>query len=292
MVDLAFLPAVAFGIGVPLVRSGESRNLLFLPLLAALWAANFFVHAELLDLVPNLARKGIFLGLDLIVLLIVIMGGRVIPFFTERALPGVVMKRWSTIEWLSPLSVMMFLLVDFLFRGLAPVCKPCRPCRLRQRHSTRQLVHPPLLARSSTLGIASRLWLGCRGIFLESRGSSRSGSASVYYSCIYGGWYRRTDSRHDGTRLSRPHSQTPYYRTRHGGRLRLSQPFSRNARFVAGLAFGMVFPAHCCKRSAVDHGICDFRHYLHAYSHAAQNRRSPGLMVVQVGAGVVMSQGH
>ena len=48
-------------------------------------------------------------------LLIVIMGGRVIPFFTERALPGVVMKRWSTIEWLSPLSVMLFLLVDFLF---------------------------------------------------------------------------------------------------------------------------------------------------------------------------------
>jgi uncharacterized protein involved in response to NO len=115
LVDLAFLPVVAVGIGVPLVRSGESRNLLFLPLLAALWTANFFVHAELLGWVPNLARKGIFLGLDLIVLLIVIMGGRVIPFFTERALPGVVMKRRSIIEWLSPLSVIMFLLADFLF---------------------------------------------------------------------------------------------------------------------------------------------------------------------------------
>src|SRR5262245_22693415 len=115
LVDLAFLPAVAVGIGIPLMRSGESRNLLFLPLVAALWTANFFVHAELLGWVPNLARKGIFLGLDLIVLLIVIMGGRVIPFFTERALPGVVIKRWSIIEWLSPLSVLMFLLADFLF---------------------------------------------------------------------------------------------------------------------------------------------------------------------------------
>jgi uncharacterized protein involved in response to NO len=117
LVDLAFLPLVAVGIGVPLVRSGESRNLLFLPLLAALWAANFFVHAELLGFAPSLARKGIFLGLDLIVLLIVIMGGRVIPFFTERALPGVVMKRRSIIEWLSPLSVIMFLLADFFFAG-------------------------------------------------------------------------------------------------------------------------------------------------------------------------------
>ena len=111
-IDLAFLPALAVGIGVPLVRSGERRNLLFLPLLAALCSANVLVHAELLGTAPDLGRKGIFLGLDLIILLIVIMGGRVIPFFTERALPGVVMKRWLAIEWLSPLSVLMFLLAD------------------------------------------------------------------------------------------------------------------------------------------------------------------------------------
>lgn len=92
--------------------SGETRNLLFLPLLAALWAANFFVHAEILGIVPNLARKGIFLGMNLIILLIVIMGGRVIPFFTERALPGFAVKCWSILEWLSPLSVLIFLLTE------------------------------------------------------------------------------------------------------------------------------------------------------------------------------------
>lgn len=112
-VDLAFLPAVAVGIGMPLVRSGEGRNWIFLPLLAAFWAANCLVHAELLGLAPNLARKGIFLGLNLIVLLIVIMGGRVIPFFTERGLAGAAMKRWPVIEWLSPLSVILFLLAEF-----------------------------------------------------------------------------------------------------------------------------------------------------------------------------------
>ncbi len=114
-IDLAFLPALSVGIGVPLVRAGANRNLMFLPLLACLWAANCLVHAELLGLATNLARKGIFLGLDLIVLLIVIMGGRVIPFFTERALTGVTMKRWPIIEWLSPLSVLIFLLAEFFF---------------------------------------------------------------------------------------------------------------------------------------------------------------------------------
>ncbi len=104
---------MAVGIGMPLVRSGAGRNWIFLPLLAAFWAANCLVHAELLGLAPNLARKGIFLGLNLIVLLIVIMGGRVIPFFTERGLAGAAMKRWPVIEWLSPLSVILFLLAEF-----------------------------------------------------------------------------------------------------------------------------------------------------------------------------------
>ncbi len=115
VVDLAFLPAVAFGIGVPLVRHGETRNLIFLPLMAAICAANLLVHLELLGYAANSARRGIFLGLYLVVLLIVIMGGRVIPFFTERALQGHVAKRWRIVEWLSPLSVMGFLIAE-LFR--------------------------------------------------------------------------------------------------------------------------------------------------------------------------------
>ena len=115
VVDMAFLPAVTVSIGVPLVQHGEKRNLLFLPLMVGLFAANLLVHLELLWFAPGIARQGIFLGLYLIVLLIVIMGGRVIPFFTERALPGVVIKRRQVIEWLAPLSVIAFMLVELFF---------------------------------------------------------------------------------------------------------------------------------------------------------------------------------
>ena len=109
--DLAFLPTFAIGIAVPLLKNNEKQNLIFLPLLAVLWSANLLVHADVLGLAPNLARKGVFLGLDVIILVIVIMGGRVIPFFTERAL-SVVLKRWRIVEWLSPLSVVLFLLTE------------------------------------------------------------------------------------------------------------------------------------------------------------------------------------
>ncbi|HSK31188.1 MAG TPA: NnrS family protein, partial [Candidatus Limnocylindria bacterium] len=143
IVDLAFLPALTVSVGVPLVRSGERRNWIFLPLLAVFWAGNFLVHAELLGLVSNLARRGIFLGLNLVVLLIVIMGGRVIPFFTERALSGAVMKRWPVIEWLSPGSVILFLLAEFflpdslLSAGLAALAACANGIRLAGWYTAR-----------------------------------------------------------------------------------------------------------------------------------------------------------
>jgi len=112
LVDLLFLPALIVGIGIPLVRSGQKRNLFFLLILAALFAADLLVHSQVLGIAPNAARRGTLLGLNLIILIIVIMGGRVIPFFTERALQGFVPKRWAAIEYLAPGSVVGYLLVE------------------------------------------------------------------------------------------------------------------------------------------------------------------------------------
>ena len=114
LVDLAFLPVVAIGIGIPLVRSGEKRNLSFLLILAGLFVGNLYFHLELLGYPQPLAHKGIFLGLHVIILLIVIMGGRVIPFFTERALLGVVIRRRPIIEWLAPTGALAFALAEFV----------------------------------------------------------------------------------------------------------------------------------------------------------------------------------
>jgi uncharacterized protein involved in response to NO len=112
IVDLAFLPALAIVLAIPLVRAEQKRNLIFLPILLALAAANLLVHLQETGYTAASARAGIFFGLDLIVLVIVIMGGRVIPFFTERALPGAAPKRWPAIEWLSPISALAFAVAD------------------------------------------------------------------------------------------------------------------------------------------------------------------------------------
>jgi uncharacterized protein involved in response to NO len=112
LVDLAFLPALACALAVPLIRGGQRHNLIFLAILIALAAANLLVHLQETGYAAASARPGFFFGLDLIVLVIVIMGGRVIPFFTERALSGVTARRWSVIEWLAPASALAFALAD------------------------------------------------------------------------------------------------------------------------------------------------------------------------------------
>jgi len=112
LVDLLFLPALAFSLAIPLVRSGQKRNLFFIPLLGAFALADLLVHLEVMGFAYGFARAGVFLGLDLVILLIVIMGGRVIPFFTERALSGVSPKKRQWVEWSSIGSVIAFMLAE------------------------------------------------------------------------------------------------------------------------------------------------------------------------------------
>jgi uncharacterized protein involved in response to NO len=124
LVDLMFLPVVAIGVGVPLVRKNEKRNLIFVLIVAGLFIANVQVHLDLLGYGQQLAGIGVFLGLHIVILLIVIMGGRVIPFFTERALQGVTIKRRPVIEWLAPVSALAFLCAE-LFRADTLVVGAC-----------------------------------------------------------------------------------------------------------------------------------------------------------------------
>ena len=120
LVDLLFLPALALSLAIPLVRGGQKRNLFFIPLLGALALADLLVHLELFGFAYGSARAGNFLALDLIILLIVIMGGRVIPFFTERALSGVSQRRWRWLEWSSIASVIAFMLAELFLPGSIP----------------------------------------------------------------------------------------------------------------------------------------------------------------------------
>ncbi|RAU21189.1 NnrS family protein [Paramagnetospirillum kuznetsovii] len=83
VLDLGYLPLLAALLAKPLVAAKKWRNIAFLPILAVMWLADLCVHLEVLT-GRDTAMKGIYLGLFVVLLMIVIVGGRIIPSFTQN----------------------------------------------------------------------------------------------------------------------------------------------------------------------------------------------------------------
>lgn len=98
-VDLAFLPLVWVALW-PCLRDPELRLELFAftAFFGVLLGANAMVHAEALELTAGTAVRGLYLGVHAIVLVIVFIGGRVIPFFTESSIARNQPRTWPWCE--------------------------------------------------------------------------------------------------------------------------------------------------------------------------------------------------
>ena len=87
-VDIAFFPALALGLLRPLWRGKNRANRVFLVLLAAMTLAALLVQLQTLGIAEGTAARGTRLMLDSALLTLMIVAGRVMPFFSERAVPG------------------------------------------------------------------------------------------------------------------------------------------------------------------------------------------------------------
>lgn len=92
-IDFAFLPALAFFVSKPLLKTGNFKNLIFTGLLLLMAAGNALIHAQILGYSETSAMLGMNLVVTLIVMMILVIAGRVFPFFTERGLSGVICIR-------------------------------------------------------------------------------------------------------------------------------------------------------------------------------------------------------
>lgn len=113
-VDLLFIPLVALLIAIPVIKVKQWSNIIFIPLLLAMAVANLTVHLSTLNIIDTSIVTGSRAMLYLIIFLIVVMGGRVIPFFTERGVAGVTTKKWTWVEYLSPVSILLLAIADVI----------------------------------------------------------------------------------------------------------------------------------------------------------------------------------
>jgi uncharacterized protein involved in response to NO len=98
IVNVAFPVALALGIGRPIVQSRNRRNYFFLALLLLLGLAVLAFHLSHLGLLPWSEQASLQAGLDVVLFIVAVMGGRVIPMFTNNGVPGARASRHRLVE--------------------------------------------------------------------------------------------------------------------------------------------------------------------------------------------------
>jgi uncharacterized protein involved in response to NO len=112
--DTAFALAAAWGLAVPMVKSGNRRNYFFIALVLALGAANLVFHLAMAGRLAVPVQLGLAVGLDIVLFAMTVMGGRVIPMFTNNAIPAARCRREPRLEKLVLASTLALIAVDAL----------------------------------------------------------------------------------------------------------------------------------------------------------------------------------
>ena len=114
VVNAAFPVALALAIAVPLLRARNVRNYFFVGLLMLMGAIAAALHLGLRGVFELPPRLGMVLGLDVMLFIMAVMGGRVIPMFTNNGVRGAGATRNALVEKLALGSILLLVVADFL----------------------------------------------------------------------------------------------------------------------------------------------------------------------------------
>ncbi len=114
LVNAAFPIAAAVALAIPFWASRNRRNYFFVVLLAALGLANFAIHLSLLGVIDFPTWLGVQVALDMVLFIMTVMGGRVIPMFTNNGVPGAGATRNAKLEKAALGAVLALLAADLL----------------------------------------------------------------------------------------------------------------------------------------------------------------------------------
>lgn len=98
LVDLLFIPLVGLSLFRPLWFGQNRSNRYFLLLFASMTCANLLFHLDVLGLIQGWWQRGAFFMLDTVLLTLILVAGRVVPFFTEKAVAGSTPRSFPWIE--------------------------------------------------------------------------------------------------------------------------------------------------------------------------------------------------
>ena len=110
----AFPIAAAAALAVPFWASRNRRNYFFVGLLVMMGVADLAIHLSQLGVIDLPAWLGVQLALDVVLFIMAVMGGRVIPMFTNNGVPDAGAVRHVWVERAALGSVLALLAADLL----------------------------------------------------------------------------------------------------------------------------------------------------------------------------------
>lgn len=114
VVNAAFPIAVGVAIAIPLWRSRNQRNYFFAGLLVLMGILIFSMHMAMQGRLALSPQLGLQLELDLVLFIMAVMGGRVIPMFTNNGIPGTNAVRQALVERIALGSIILLFVLDLL----------------------------------------------------------------------------------------------------------------------------------------------------------------------------------
>ncbi len=121
-VNITFPLAAAVSLAIPFLKASNRRNYFFVGLLVLLSATAGMVHLSQLGVVNLPAMPGMTVALDVMLFILAVMGGRVIPMFTNNGVPGTTASRHPHVERAALGLVLALLAADAVgLSGLAMV---------------------------------------------------------------------------------------------------------------------------------------------------------------------------
>ena len=148
LVDLSFLPCLIAVLALPLWLARSYRNLPLLGILVALFACNLAVHLAGLGVPTGMtARQACLTALDLVLVIIGIIAGRVFPLFTRNATRVATIRSSVWLDRASVVSLVALASADAAFpdtqltaatAGLAATLAVARAWHWGARHTLRQ----------------------------------------------------------------------------------------------------------------------------------------------------------
>ncbi|OAN11737.1 nnrS family protein [Photobacterium jeanii] len=101
VIDLSWIPLAAFFLAQPIIVRRQWNNLFFSPLLILLTVINALMHLNALSITQFDLHKLTLALVTVISVIVLVVGGRVIPFFTWRGTNTAQITRPEPIEWLA-----------------------------------------------------------------------------------------------------------------------------------------------------------------------------------------------